>query len=120
MRIELYAGIQNSNGKSLIEKAVELLGKEFRSKISINGICKNLHISTFHFSRIFKKYTGMSPHNYLTKIRINYSKELLLNSDISVGEIASKVGFENVNSFIKSFKLYTGTTPLKFKKTWTE
>jgi AraC-like DNA-binding protein len=120
MRIEMYAGIQNSIGKSLVEEAIELLRKEFKSKISINGICKNLHISTFHFSRIFKKYTGMSPHNYLAKIRINYSKELLLNSDISVGEIASKVGFENVNSFIKSFKIYTGTTPLKFKKTWTE
>lgn len=119
-KLELCWQIQNNQSKLIVEKAIEFFKKEYAENISLEDVCKHLHISTFYFSRIFKKHTGISPYSYITKIRINHSKELLIRTDLSVGDIAFQVGFENVNTFIRSFKLFTETTPLKYRKTWAE
>ena len=75
-------------------------------------------LSKFHFMRLFKRYSGFSPYEYVLNYRIHDSKRLLKESDLSVKEIAYQVGFNDVNNYIREFKKLVGTTPVKYRKLW--
>ena len=66
--------------------------------------------------KIFKQYTGKTFISYINEIRIEKSKYLILNTDLSITEIATKVGFNNTRYYIKKFQHLQGITPHKFRK----
>lgn len=88
----------------------------FTEDIQIKDITENFFISSSHFSRTFKKATGYTPKQYMMLNRITYAKELLVHSDLSVGEIAHRSGFMDESNFIRYFKREMGTTPNKYRK----
>ena len=88
----------------------------FTEDIQIKDITENFFISSSHFSRTFKKATGYTPKQYLMLNRITYAKELLVHSDLSVGEVAHRSGFMDESNFIRYFKRELGTTPNKYRK----
>ena len=88
----------------------------FTEDIQIKDITENFFISSSHFSRVFKKATGYTPKQYLMLNRITYAKELLVHSDLSVGEVARRSGFMDESNFIRYFKREMGTTPNKYRK----
>ena len=74
-----------------------------------------IHMSTFHFTRMFKQATGRSPHAYLTALRIEHAKELLTDSKLPLIEVAARVGFQTQGHFTGVFHRYTGVTPRVFR-----
>lgn len=74
----------------------------------------NLSIS--RFQHIFKEQTGYSPGEYLMYVRINRATSLLIETDLSISQIADILGFTNSTYFIRCFKKQTGKTPLEFQK----
>ena len=74
-------------------------------------------INKYRICREFSLYFGSPPLRYLNHVRIEKAKEMLLNTDMTVHEISSKTGFENVNHFINLFKRNTSLTPYVFKQT---
>lgn len=84
--------------------------------LSSESIASILGISTNYLRRTFKVSKGMSISTYINKIRINKAEELLLNTNMSVKEIALQVGFSNTNYFYTYFKKHHGITPSVFKK----
>lgn len=72
-------------------------------------------VSKYHLLRLFKKYYGLTPRQYLIDKRIEKSKENLINR-ISVTETCFAVGFESLGSFSTLFKAKTGKTPSEFQK----
>ena len=88
----------------------------FTEEIQIKDITANFYISSSHFSRVFKKATGYTPKQYLMLNRITYAKELLLHSDLNVGEVAHRSGFMDESNFIRYFNRAVGTTPNKYRK----
>ena len=101
-----------------IQAAMGFMEKHFREKLSLDRLASSLSMSKFHLSREFKKYTGLSPNEYLINTRITYAKELLKYSELSVAEIAEKAGVENVSHFISLFRDRVGITPLAFRNKW--
>lgn len=101
-----------------IEKAIDFIKADFKNKITLDDITGRMHVSKYHFLRIFKSYTGFSLHEYLNNYRISVSKNLLKNTNQSISEIALLTGFQDPNSFIRYFKRVTGTTPASFRKYW--
>ena len=71
-------------------------------------------MSRYHFCRLFSKSTGISPHQYLIKSRIERAKELLLQKHQSVADVALQVGFTSQSNFTRHFKKLVGATPRKF------
>lgn len=102
----------------LVNKVIAYIQSNYSSKINMKDFLNLVHMSEFHFLRLFKKYTGVSPYEYLINYRINQSKTLLKETTLTVNEISYQVGFGNINNFIRDFKKLVGTTPLKYRNFW--
>lgn len=105
-----------SSTKKLISDAILYIEKNYADPISIDAIANTIYMSKYSFIRLFKKQTGLSPYEYLLKVRITEAKLLLEQSNYSINEISEMVGFRNQNAFIRKFKQLTVTTPLKYRK----
>lgn len=99
-----------------IAMALEYMQVYYSANISIEDICKEINLSPFHFIRIFKQKTGISPHQYLLKVRIEKAQELLCKRQHSVAEAAMLCGFVNPSHFSSKFKEITGHSPSSYKK----
>lgn len=86
------------------------------SELNMNALAEHLSISAVTLSIEFKKSVGMNPSEYLTFLRINQAKELLLKTGLSIKEISGAVGYYDVPGFIRRFKRYTAQTPLQFRQ----
>lgn len=102
--------------KELVSSSIKYMNDNYERDISIADVAKYVFLSPSYFTRIFKEEIGISPMNYLLKIRVERAKELLDGSEMKVGDIAQMVGFSNQQRFNEIFKKYTGITPLKFRK----
>lgn len=107
-----------SQHKELVNGAISYIHKNYSKKISLDELAGFVHISKYHLIRIFNKQLGTSPYEYLINFRINKSKKLLKETSLSVNEISTEVGYNDVTNFIRDFKKYLGTTPLKYKNYW--
>lgn len=94
------------------------LQTHFAQPITLDEMARQLHLSKYHFARLFKQYTHMSPHEYLTNCRINAAKQLLRGSDEPLRQIGDRVGFSDVNNFIRCFRRQTGLSPTQYRKGW--
>jgi AraC-like DNA-binding protein len=99
-----------------IRRSVELMHAQLDQDLSLKSLAAASHLSPFHFSRLFKKLTGVTPHNYLAAVRATHAQSLLAATDMSITEIGSRVGYLSASHFTKAFRLATGTTPREFRK----
>lgn len=110
-----------SNSENLVYMAKKYIQEHYyETDISITKVCNHLHISTGYFSYIFKKEMKTTFVNYLLKIRMDTSKELLRTTDLKSFEIAEKVGYAEPNYFSFCFKKYFGMTPKEFRSSFRE
>ena len=73
-------------------------------------------MSQYHFSRLFKKYYGYSPYEYLLLARINKAKHLLKTTELPVKVIAQQVGYVNASTFSSAFTAKAGLSPKAFRE----
>jgi AraC family transcriptional regulator len=99
-----------------IRRSVELMHAQLDQNLSLKSLAAASYLSPFHFSRLFKKLTGATPHNYLAAIRVGRAQTLLAETDMSITEVGSRVGYLSASHFTKAFRLATGTTPREFRK----
>ncbi|MRM89908.1 AraC family transcriptional regulator [Faecalicatena contorta] len=101
-----------------IRQIVRLIDKNFKSGLPLSYFEEFTHRSRYHILKEFKKYIGVTIHEYIITARISYAKELLKYSDLPVSEIAFEAGMNNVTHFINLFKAREGATPLAYRKAW--
>lgn len=91
------------------------------STVTLEEAAKLMNLSKSYFCRVFKNTFSTSFYKYLTNIRIQRAKSLLSDSQMSIAEIAEKVGYVNgYCHFFETFKKQVGMTPLEFRKNWKE
>ncbi|HEV2705266.1 MAG TPA: helix-turn-helix domain-containing protein [Pyrinomonadaceae bacterium] len=98
-----------------IRRAVELMHANLERDLPLEEIASAAHLSAFHFARLFKKLTGASPHAYLASLRAARARDLLAETDLSVTEVASRVGYASSSHFSKAFRQATGLSPRAFR-----
>jgi AraC family transcriptional regulator, arabinose operon regulatory protein len=98
-----------------IRQAVREIEVSYRSIRSLDDIAAAVGLSKYHFVRLFKKHTGLTPIEYLTKIRVEHSIELLRGTELSVHEVAKEIGYSGSSYFIKVFSRWVGFTPAEFR-----
>jgi AraC-like DNA-binding protein len=99
-----------------IRRSVELMHTQLDQDLTLKALAAASYLSPFHFARLFKKLTGLSPHNYLASIRATRAQLLLAETDLSVTEIGARVGYLSGSHFTKAFRIATGATPREFRK----
>ena len=100
----------------IIQKAANYIFNHYDKPISLSGISDMLHLNRSYFSKKFKQTTGIGFKEYLTSIRIKHAEMLLLESDMSVTEIALSCGFTDSNYFGDVFRHVNGVSPLAYRK----
>ncbi|QJA08064.1 helix-turn-helix transcriptional regulator [Romboutsia sp. CE17] len=98
-----------------IRKAIGYVHSNYKNDISIDSICEELEINKCYFCSLFKKYTGNTFSYFLNNFRVEKSKELLSNTNLSLLEVAFSVGFNNQTYFSIIFKKFTKQTPSQYR-----
>lgn len=101
---------------TVVERAREFIDSHYHKDISLDDVSREVDISPYYFSKIFKEETGKNFVEYVTEIRMNRAKELLLGTDLSMKEICSEIGYADPNYFSRTFKKNTGLTPTEYKE----
>ena len=101
---------------NIIEQAKDYISNHYNSDLSLDDISRIVDISPYYFSKIFKEETGVNFIDYLTNIRLEKAKELLVSTDNSMKEICAKIGYSDPNYFSRAFKKNVGVTPTEFKE----
>jgi len=104
--------------KEDIDKVIHYIAENYMHEIHVDDFADIIHLSKYHFLKVFKQYIGTSPYEYLINYRINEAKILLKTTNLSISSTAASVGFLNESNFIKQFKRITHLTPLNYRKTW--
>ena len=112
---ELNNGIYRKSDNRLHE-AREFIDSHFRDKECLENAARHINISRRRFNDLFKSAFGITPHEYVTSLKIGVAKELLLADGLSISNVSLISGFSDPKYFYKAFKLEVGSTPGAFKK----
>ncbi len=102
--------------KNNINRSIEYLMDNYNEEISLQQLSQIANLSPYHFIRVFKSQTGITPYQFLIGIKIHKAMDLLKSSQLSVTEISSRCGFANPSYFAAIFKKRNGITPSRYRK----
>lgn len=103
-----------------VERALGLMTKRVREKLSSDDLAGMLGISEEYFIRLFRHQLGMSPFQYFTRLKIEAASAVLVDNQLSISDVAYRFGFENPFHFTKVFKKCTGLAPREYRKIFFE
>lgn len=104
------------NGSLQLERAIEYVDANYANTFRIADLAQVCHMSETHFRRIFQEKMNMTPVEYVNFVRIRKACELIDKTDISMEEVAGKVGFVTPSTFNRNFRRIVGTSPYQWKK----
>lgn len=101
----------------VIEETTAYMSEHMTEPLTLEQLAARASLSPYYFTRLFKKETGFTPHEYLIAIRINAAKFLLKNVPAtSIKEVCFRTGFSNESSFCTTFKKWVGSTPSEYRQ----
>ena len=112
----ILAQAEATSARQVILQAAETLRKNYQQELCLADLLAEAHMSKSYFLRLFRRYMGTTPYNYLVNFRITQAKELLVLTDHSVSEIAQEAGFGDASNFSTRFAKATGQSPLQYRK----
>ncbi|MEG2512364.1 MAG: response regulator [Acetivibrio sp.] len=101
---------------TLINDVIQYLNEHYAEQVSLNVLADNFYVHPTYLSRLFKEKTGVNFIDYLTQIRINKAKELLLIPEFKIYDVCFMVGYESPRYFSKIFKQHALITPKEYKE----
>lgn len=108
---------RSNNVKSVITKAQRFIEANYaNTDISLNSIAEHVYLNPAYFSKLYKKETGETYMEFLTKLRIEKAKKLLKETNIKTSDIGTAVGYPNPQYFTTLFKKVLGITPLEYRE----
>jgi YesN/AraC family two-component response regulator len=106
---------QQNSELPMITRAKEYIQQNQTEDLSLGQVAKAVNTSTFYFCKLFKKVTGLNFTDYVSRVRIEKAKNLLLNPNLRVSEIAFEVGFQSLTHFNRVFKKIIGQSPTEYR-----
>ena len=99
-----------------IRRVLEYIRLHVHTNVTRSEAAGLINLNEEYFSKVFKTHTGMSFKNYVLSEKMKAAMNLLANTNLSVGLIASKVGFDNFSHFSKTFIKYTDLSPQEYRR----
>ena len=101
---------------NLIHRCIQYIGTHYAGKITLEETARLVYLSPPYLSRIFKEETGSTFQEYVSAVRIEKAKQLILRGDLRLSDIALMVGYEDQSYFTKVFRRLVGCSPSQFRK----
>ena len=98
-----------------LQRVLDHIEQHLAEAIHVRDLAQVVHMSPYHFARMFKQATGQPPHVYITAQRMDQAKNLLGNSELSLVQVASSVGYQTQAHFTGVFHKHVGITPRTFR-----
>lgn len=111
---------QDAQEERTITGIIRYLQEHLDKEISLNILADEFHLSSQYISQLFKSEIGVNFLAYLTNIRMERAKKLLLATSLSIGEISEKCGYADYRVFTKAFKKEEGSTPSQYRRNFLE
>jgi AraC-like DNA-binding protein len=108
--------LSRAHHDTVTQTIVRYLQDNYRQTLSLKEIAAQVHLSERHMSRLFKAATSLSIKQYVIQLKMDTAKQLLLNQDMSVSDIAYEVGYHDVRHFSTAFRHYTGVSPTHYRE----
>jgi AraC-like DNA-binding protein len=99
-----------------VTRARKFIEDNQATDISLADVAKAVNTSTFYFCKLFKKATGLNFTEYLSQVRIEKAKNLLLNPNLRVSEIGYEIGFQSLTHFNRVFRRIAGQSPTSYRE----
>lgn len=107
---------RNKKSRNVIDQIKDVIHKGFSNNITVNEIAKEVFLSTTYLCMIFKQETGQTVNDYVTKVRIEKAKELLIDPKNKLYDICYQIGYTEPGYFSKIFKKHTGLSPTEYRE----
>ena len=117
--LNFFSSMRPSKQKAYINKfntVMEYIDANYMSDLSLDAVAAAAGFSKFHFSRLFKQYTGFTFCDYIRHRKIKIAEELLNQSDLSVTEIAMQSGFVSLSTFNRVFRQLKNCSPTEYRE----
>jgi AraC family transcriptional regulator len=99
-----------------VERVVTAMRNRYHERLSIPELAAETYFSPFHFIRIFRRETGVTPCHYLTAVRLFEAKRLLVTTSLNVADVACRVGYPGVGTFTTRFTRLVGVSPGHYRR----
>jgi len=106
---------EKKDSNYIIEKANDYINENYMNNITLSTIAEFIHVNSSYLSRLYKQETNKNITTFITEVRLEKAKNLLLTTEMKIYEIAESVGIENSTYFSILFKKYTGYNPKDYK-----
>ncbi|MFB7501375.1 helix-turn-helix domain-containing protein [Streptomyces sp. NPDC056161] len=114
-----HAGLPGSRAPARedarVSAAVAMMRDRLADPVTLAEIAGEVHLSVYHFVRVFRESTGVTPYRFLTRLRIEEAKRLLRHSDLAVAQIARRCGFASAGALSAAFLRHTGARPSVYR-----
>lgn len=99
-----------------VERAIDTMRRGLADRLTIDDMARSAMFSKFHFSRVFQQVTGVSPGRFLSAMRLEEAKRLLLTTSLTVADISHQVGYNSVGTFSSRFRSTVGLSPISYRQ----
>ena len=98
-----------------VRRAIEFLRDSYRLEFDLDGLAKVAGLSKYYLEKVFKETVGLSPHQYISQLRVERAKNMLASTSKSMVDISMELGFFDQSHFSNAFKGFTGISPLAYR-----
>jgi AraC-like DNA-binding protein len=102
--------------ETAVERVIRAMRENLGEVITIDDMARTAMFSKFHFTRIFQRVTGISPGRFLSALRLQEAKRLLLTSSMTVADISHVVGYNSIGTFSSRFRASVGVSPTEYRQ----
>jgi AraC family transcriptional regulator len=99
-----------------LHKVINAVQAKPEADMSLEEMAAIAGITPSHFCRVFKKATGITPHQYVLKARLDRAQQMLVQSELSLAQVAEAMGFASQSHFSRAFRSYAGTSPREYRQ----
>jgi len=99
-----------------VERVILDMRERLEKPLSLDEMAEIAHLSRYHFNRVFRRVTGISPRKFLATLRLEHAKRLLLTTTLTITEVCFETGYSSLGTFTSHFTTFVGVTPSQWRR----